>query len=125
MNKEQKRRDEIMELEASNYVGGLQKFEALTLEQLETLVKEDFVALTDTKKHKPTVNSFLELMKKYPDVEAHGYVIGADREDYRLIIEGLVFLGKVEENLAIDFKKLCKKADDLRVEKNELYSWWG
>ena len=47
MNKDQKRRDEIMCLENPKYVGGLERFEELTGEQLEILIKENFVGAKD------------------------------------------------------------------------------
>ena len=42
MNTDQKRRDEIMGLDYPKYIGGLEKFEDLKVEQLETLIKENF-----------------------------------------------------------------------------------
>lgn len=124
MNQDQKRRDEIMALEYPKYVGGLEKFEELTAEQLETLIKENFADPADKHNLAPTSGDFLNFMKSHEGVWAHGYVVGGAREDYRLRIEGLVFLGKVPDALKADFSTFCSSADDLRIEKDELYSWW-
>ena len=124
MNQDQKRRDEVMGLDGPKYIGGLERFEELNLEQLETLLKEDFAALTDAQNSAPTTGDFLNFMKTHPEVLAHGYVIGGGRTDYRLRIEGLSFLGKAPEELKTDFTAFCAQASDLKIEKDELYSWW-
>ena len=124
MNKDQKRRDEIMCFDEPKYVGGLERFEELKAEQLETLIKEGFVNSTDAKKSSPTTQEYLDFMKANEGVWAHGFVITADRDDCRLVIDGLLFLDKSSDELKENFKKFCEKADDLKIEKDELYGYW-
>lgn len=124
MNQDQKRRDEIMALDSPKYVGGLERFEELTAEQLELLIKEDFAALTDVQNSAPSTGDFLNFMKAHPEVSAQGYVVGGARTDYRVRLDGLIFFGKATEELKKDFETFSAKADDLKIEKDELYSWW-
>src|SRR5574337_845840 len=125
MNKDQKRRDEIMKLENPKYVGGLERFDELNAEQLETLLKENFLSAKDTKGSSPNVQELLEFMKTNEDLNAHGFVVSGDRDDCRMVIEGVVFYGRPSEELKENFFEMFHSADDLRIEKDELYCFYG
>ena len=125
MNTDQKRRDEVMGLDYPKYIGGLEKFEDLKVEQLETLIKESFVDQTASYNSSPTVQAFLDFMKAHEDVWAHGFVITTTREDSRVVVEGLLFYGRPSDELKKEFELFCVGAPDLRIENDELFSWWG
>lgn len=124
MNRNQSRRDEIMKFEEPEYIGGLQNFEELTAQQLETLVAEEFISAKDSFKGSPDVASMLNFMKQNEEVWAHGYVVSESREDYRVNIRGLYFLGKPSKELAEAFGSFCATASDMRIEKDELFAEW-
>ena len=125
MNTDQKQRDTIMGLDYQKYIGGLEKFEDLKVDQLEALVKENFVDPTYKYRSAPTIQAFLDFMKAHEGVLAHGFAITTNREDARVVIEGLMFYGKSTDELKKKFEQFCSGASDLRIEKDELYSWWG
>jgi hypothetical protein len=127
MNHDYKKRDEIMDL---NVTWGKDDFdeliwvELISLPVLEKLVEERFVDPESRQNASPTVQAFLEFMRKYPSVTAHGYVVSPERPDYRVSIEGLfVAKKKVTPELKQEFINLCKDADELRMD-GDLFSWW-
>ena len=124
MNTDKKQRDTIMGLDSPKYIGGLEKFEDLKADQLEVLVKENFIDPNYKYRSAPTIQTFLDFMKTHEDVWAHGFAITTDREDARVVIEGLMYYGKSTDELKKDFKQFCSGAADLRIEKDELYSWF-
>ncbi len=107
------------------YIGGLEHFEDLKADQLEALVKENFIDPAYQYKLGPTVQAFLDFMKTHEDVWAHGFAITTDREDARVVIEGLMYYGRSTDALKKDFEAFCSTAADVKIEKDELFSWWG
>ncbi len=124
MNKNQKRRDEILNIDARQYRGGCAYYEKITLAQLEKLVEEDLIDLSDYQNNAPTAREFYEFMKQNPEICAHGYVVEAKRSDYRTTIEGLTYDGPVDMKMTTAFLSLCRHADELVVREDMLYSWW-
>jgi len=123
MNKDMKRRDEILGI-SSEYLGGTAHYKPISLDVLEQLIKEDFVNLDECQNSSPSINEFLEFMKENPKVKAHGYVVHSDRSDYRLSIEGLwVDEEDVTNELKITFMEWNRFADEFNV-KDNLRSWW-
>jgi hypothetical protein len=120
-----------------DYLGGTKRFTGLSVERLSKIIELDLCDVEDRQNDAPTIAAFHKFMQKWPDLKAHGYAVHHSRKDYRLSIEGLelrvnsvdldepAFMKKFRQ-LAAEFKKFCKGANDLRVEiKNgRLYSWW-
>ena len=101
------------------------RFTSLPLDKLELLVEKNFIDLEDCQNSSPSVREFLDFMRKYPGVCAHGYTISHKRSDYRVSLEGLIYDGIVSDNQMLkDFVNLCHKADDFSVGDHILYSWW-
>lgn len=129
MNKDYKKRNEIIfgddDVDSNdNWLGGTRNFESLDLEQLNALIKNKFIDLEDAQNLSPTVADFLDFMKKYPAVKAHGYAVSHKRDDYRVSLEGLEFHGDVSKEMLMDFIYVCRLADEFTAEDDHLYAWW-
>jgi len=108
----------------TEWLGGVEHFENLTLKQFESLVDNRFIDLEDVQNLSPSAGDFLEFMRSHSKVTAHGYVVSHERQDCRVSIEGLSYKGKVSKNLLLDFVHLCREADEFVADDNHLYSWW-
>jgi hypothetical protein len=124
LNQDQAMRDSIIGIKNPEYFGGCEHYSGLTLEQLDKLIDNRFIDLSDRQNDSPTAQEFYEFIKDHPEVKAHGYVISKDRNDYRVSIEGLEFDGVVSKTTMSDFVKLCRHADEFTCEQNKLRSWW-
>jgi hypothetical protein len=63
-------------------------------------------------------------MRRWPGVTAHGYLIGPDREDYRLTIEGVAYRGTISEEMRQEAQWLFGNADDFVLQADALYVWY-
>ena len=129
LNKDWKKRDKhIFGNVSTNYHqhGGCRSFEALTLEQLQYLIDNNFIDLEDCQNSAPSVEEMFEFMKAHSDFVAHGYVVSPDRDDYRVSLEGLRYRGKkkVSVKLVAEFVSFCQGADALEVDEKQLFCWW-
>ena len=126
MNRDQKRRDEILEpyFRDGDYRGGIRSFRALTLQVLEELIAADFISLDEAQNNSPTVFELANFMRQHPGMTAHGYAVAATRDDYRATLEGLEFNGAVSRELERAFVREFHHADELTVEDNCLHAWW-
>ena len=96
----------------------------IPLEALELLFAEKFIDPHSRQNYSPSAHEFLQFMRKYPNVVAHGYAVSPYRDDYRISIEGLMVEPEdVTPALRADFELLCQNADVLDLQ-GELYSWW-
>lgn len=125
LNYDQNRRDEILFAgHTLRYSGGIERFDHLTLDRLELLVAENFIDLEGSQNCSPTAGEFLDFMRVYPMVMAHGYAVSNERSDYRVTLEGLQCpAAKVTEELRLAFVDLCRCADDISF-RGALYAWW-
>ena len=126
LNYDQNRRDEILFAgHTLRYSGGIERFDRLTLDRLELLVAENFIDLESSQNYSPTAGEFLDFMRVYPAVMAHGYAVSSERSDYRVTLEGLQCPAeKVNEELRLAFVDLCRCADDISF-RGALYAWWA
>jgi hypothetical protein len=129
LNKDYKSRNEIIfgddDADSNdNWLGGTRRFDSLNLEQLHALIRNEFIDLEDCQNYSPSVGDFLDFMKKYPEVEAHGYAVSHKRDDYRVSLEGIRFGGKVTMKMLLDFVHLCRHADEFHADEKGLYAWW-
>ena len=128
------------QLYSSYYVGGIRRFNKLSLEQLQQLVKEDFIDTEDCFNRSPTVGDFLKFVngiKQYvienPDFTSDdfdiyfiGYAVDISRDDYRVTIEGVEYSSryKVDREIMVKFRDFAKSADELDVTDTEGRAWW-
>lgn len=122
------RRDELVFGEAQDWsksMGGIKRYQDLTVDCLEKLVEEGFADPEETQNDAPSIQEFLDFMKKYPQARAHGYVVSNERDDVRVSVEGLeVDRDDVTFELFREFVALCRFADEFDDCDNGLYAWW-
>jgi len=66
------RRNKLLGLPNNSESIDCQSFYGLSVGVLEILIAEGFIDLDENQNNSPTTEEFLEFMKKYPDVKAHG-----------------------------------------------------
>jgi hypothetical protein len=74
---------------------GYGHFRGLPIEKAEQLLAERFLDPDEGQEFSPPALVFLDFMRRFPGVTAHGYLIGPDREDYRVTIEGVAYQGPI------------------------------
>lgn len=125
LNKDIKRRAEILNIPADCLKGGTRRFDGASVEQIELLIKENFINENSSHNGSPTNKEFLDFMKQYPSSKAHGFAISIDRCDYGMVIEGLEMdANSIDEIDA--FSNFCRCPTTLSIDENKLhaYSWW-
>ena len=126
LNKDVKSRDEIIfgKFEPKRYVGGIRRFDGLSLKKLKQLVELNFIDLEDYQNNSPTVREFIEFMEKYPDYTVMGYTVSIDRDDYRISLDGIEKRKVVySEEEVDDFSSLFGDADEFDT-GNAMYAWF-
>lgn len=128
-NRDVQRRDSILkEFFNRSSGGGVLGFHGLTVEVMQQLIDENFLSPTSYQNDSPTAGSFLEFMKKYPFVKAHGYAVDIDRRDYRITIEGLeADLPEDKDDkieFIIAFVDNFHHADDFTLTEDNVHAWW-
>lgn len=96
--------------------GGTCHFDDLDVDNLEKLIEQNFIDLQGKHNLAPTVEEIYAFMKKYPQYTAHGYTVSADRQDYRVSLEGVekgVPSDSVDEFK--DYMELFRHADEMNV----------
>lgn len=99
--------------------GGIQYFDGVSAETLATLVEEGFADPDSTQNSSPTIREFLAYMQAHPKVTAHGYIVGWERSDARVSVEGL-HSNTTDPEEQIEFLEWNQGADELSRHR----SWW-
>lgn len=119
LNKDQTQRDKILKpfYDKSNeeFLGGCKRFNKVPLKILKKLLEEKFLDPEDKHNDAHAVEEFIEFMRGQPGITAMGYAISADRDDYRISIDGIE-----TDNPSADFNEFCCGADEL----TDTYAWW-
>jgi len=124
LNKNYEIRDKIIfGDEKIHWVGGIAYFYKLSLEKIEILLKNNFIDLNSKHGESSTAEDFLNYMRRHSAL-ACGYVVSHHRSDYRMIITGLIFEGKVSSEMKKDFVYMSQNADELEVQDDKLLSSW-
>ena len=139
-NKDYKRRDEIINKylrvdrnrKGADYFGGIERFDALPVEDLETLVKEKFADLDEAQNEAPTIKEFLEFANRYKDfarITFDGYVVSPDRSDYRVSVDAITIYPDAKNEgrrdmLAAAAMNFGKRADEADFDGDCFYLWW-
>ena len=105
-------------------LGGTESFEGLSLKVLKELKEKNFLDPEDAQNSAPSIEEMMEFMDGHKGFTAHGYVVSPDREDYRVSLEGVEFIGKVSFPTITEFSKMFGHADDLTIEEERLYCWF-
>jgi hypothetical protein len=103
---------------------GYGHFHNLSAAQAETLVEERFLDPEETQNASPPARTFVDFMKRFPSVTCHGYVIGPDREDYRVSVEGIASDGPISDEMRREVRRLFGAADEFVLETDRLFVWY-
>jgi hypothetical protein len=121
-------RDEIIFGRKVNWlresIDGIINFHGLTVEQLHKILDNNHADPRESYGMAPCIEDFLDFMKDFPIITAHGYVVSPDRPDYRFVIEGLHYEGRCNDTLQRAFFFMCSKADDIIVSEDQVYALW-
>lgn len=107
-------------------LGGTKPFE-ISLQQLEDLANENFINLNDITKDRPSAGEFFSFMKLFPMIKAIGFTVDLERADYRISLDGLKYMGNIDDGFAYTIKNRWEDADADEFELTEIYfrAWWG
>lgn len=125
LNERERERDIIIfgKHDVKAYLGGVRRFENLSLDNLEELINGNFVELSDCQNAAPSIEKIYEFMKKYSEYTAHGYTVTIKRDDYRISLEGISKAGGADSSEELeDFTKLFKHADEFST--SPMYCWF-
>lgn len=129
LNKNWQRRNEILGIPADNKSDFI-SIKNVSYDALVTLYKENFINAEEDDEWNECAgnNAFYEFMSKFPYVKCHGYIIGIDRDDYRVTIEGISYdtdKGEIiSEDLRENFVIYFRMADEFKCTKTKLYCWY-
>ena len=125
LNRDDVLRQSIMGVDARYEMGGTERFEGMTLEVLNELVRNNFVDLAHSFNESPTVSYFKNFMEQYPNegLTAHGFLISPEREDYHVSIEGLE-ASSTNADFIFDFAKTFNNADELNSKCGKQRCWY-
>jgi len=132
MNKDYKRRDEIIfgNYRASRYESGGCARADISIVQLKQLIEEDFINVHENQNDSPNVLEFLN------DIEGHEdnaifeiYAISPDREDYRVTIEGInIDISDSDKDALCYFIEQWRYADEFTINNMangySIRAWW-
>jgi hypothetical protein len=112
-------------------LGQYKDFVGLTLPQLEELVEKRFIDPEGTHNYSPSAQDFLNFLRRHPQFTVIGYVIGKEREDYRVSIDGIEcdtsgmddaeFINTVCEFFSCFYGR---QADVVKIERDRIHVWW-
>jgi hypothetical protein len=96
-------------------------FDGLTPANLERILERAPHLADQTQNDSPTMAAFSDLGAKYPHIRFHGYVIGPERNDERISIEGWECFDILRKPNALD---ICANENLSPDELNESRAWW-
>ena len=104
--------------------GGVIPYQGMNVRTLRKLLEQNFADPEERQNNAPTIGEIYNFMKSYPSYTCHGYAVSADRDDYRVSIEGVEKGDKtdsVEEFQS--YMKLFGNADEINF--NTMYCWFN
>ena len=125
--KNEPKRDEIIfgSYDKEAYSGGIRQFEEMTYNTLKQLIDEGFVDLEERQNCAPTIKELMDFAEKWgkESYRFGGYVVSADRDDYRVSIDTFTKNCEFESFAERDaFADLANEADELDLDY--AYAWW-
>ena len=94
------------------------------MDKAEALLNERFLDPEQTQNDSPPARAFVDFMMRCPGVTCHGYVIGPDREDYRVSVVGIASQGPMSDEMRREARRLFGDADEFVQEADSLYVWY-
>ena len=102
-------RDDLVGVFPSDYLGGIANFDA-DVRVVGTLIGSGYLDPADRQNAAPTAWQIFRFMCRHPGVMAEGYVVSADRPDYRTTLE-TVYAPTVTAAVRRDAPAFCRHAD--------------
>lgn len=125
LNKDDKRRCEILDISGDFRFGGCQSFYDVTVEQLKQLVEEKFADPNDQHNYAPSIAEFIEFMENHDGFTVGGYAISPERNDYRISIDSISYNGYGCDNETLmDFVSLFRFADEFNICDGTMWAWF-
>lgn len=124
------RRDELLGFHPGERQGDIEAFSEISAESLRKLIEEGFVDPERRHHDSPKAIEFLQFIDRWPQVTIHGFVDQTQRDDARVVIEGvecdlekvpLVLRDALREAFVWAFGDAAEYLD----ESDYLYAWWG
>lgn len=108
------------------YVGGIRRFDELTLREIEELDDLGIVDLNDSQNDSPTAGEIIDFLKsrKTDGWYVHGYCVGPDRSDFRISFEGVGKRSAPSKQDIIDFAMMFRWADEFSIDEDGLRCWY-
>lgn len=103
---------------------GKWSFNGLSAKGLQLLIKQKFADPQEMQNNSPSIEEFLQFLKEHPDCTVSGYAVELAREDYRVSVEQIDFVGKYSKELLKDFVNAFRNADEFKVGDKNLHAWW-
>ena len=124
-NKDAKKRDELIfgAYQPDSYLGGIRRFEGMTLDELKELVELKFSDPEEAQNCSPTIEELIRFAENYEGYEFDGYAVDIERDDYRVSIEAIHKDGPVDNDELKAFIKEFRYADEFDIDDG-LYAWW-
>lgn len=99
------------------------RYERLTGDALDTLIKEGFADEDEQQNACPCIREINKFIHEHPNFTAHGYIVTPERPDYRVSIEG-VWGEDCDERDKEDFIRIFRRADDFTINGGVCYCWF-
>jgi hypothetical protein len=99
-------------------------FEMMTAQTLRQLIDEKFADPEVSQHDAPSIEDICKFLEENEGFTAHGYLVGIDRDDYRVSIEGVEFQGIYSTAALKAFIQLFRFADELEVDDQYLRCWY-
>jgi hypothetical protein len=106
------------------YGGGIALFSYMKFDTLQKLVDSGFAKLDDAQNDAPTLGEFIDFLKDHSAFLVNGYVVEAERDDCRVTITGLEFLGAATNQQIEAFTYFSEGASEIEITPERLYCWW-
>lgn len=122
-------RDQIIFGEYYNpkkYLGGLRRFDNLSLEQIEQLDELEILEMNDRQNNAPSIGEMIDFLRERETDGwcIHGYCISPDRPDFRISFEGVAKKTPPNCQDVIDFSMMFRLADEFNANQDGLRCWY-
>lgn len=103
---------------------GISRLKGVPLNVLEKLIVHGFVRLGEWNSCAGVQNLFLPFLLRHPDFTAHGYAVSKERQDSRIVIEGIECDAPMTMETVIDFANTFHRADEFSLSSSRARCWY-
>lgn len=124
-NQKDRRRCALLNISGDYTMGGVERFDNLSADTLQTLIDEGFADPDDTQNNSPSLQEILDFIREYPEFKAHGYAVSPERDDYRVSLEGVAGVVERSSDAFSEFVDMFRDADAFEIsESGNCYAWY-